>query len=93
MATAGLLAVLLRVDVGVLVPGLRRGWDDGVPDDCFRGRRKRRLGREGRSHVDKDLLGVPGEEGCEICRREGQYECVAYGLRMMGQTDQSRGRI
>lgn len=91
MATAGLLAILLRVDVGVLVPGLRRGWDDGVPDDCFRGRRKRRLGREGRSHVDKDLLGVPGEEGCEICKRVVMLEARVFS-KGKGVAYQSRGR-
>ena len=69
LAAVGLLAGLLRVNVCVLVPGLRGSGDDGVPDDCFRGRRERRLGGESGRHVDKDLLGVPGEEGSEICKK------------------------
>jgi hypothetical protein len=90
LTAVGLLAGLLRVDVCVLVPGLGGGWDDGVPDDCFRRRRKRRLGGESRRHVDKDLLGVPGEEGLEICKRSIWVASHAGNHR---STDRPRGRI
>jgi hypothetical protein len=69
LAAVGMLAGLLRVDVCVFVPGLRGSWDDGVPDDCFRRRREERFRGERRGHINKDLLGVPGEERCEICKR------------------------
>ena len=57
----GVLVGFTRMDVGVFVPGLGRGGDDGVPDDCFRGRRVWVFGREGCGHVDEELFCVPGK--------------------------------
>lgn len=75
---AGLLLVLGRflvfraldrwVDVGVLVPRGVVGGDDGVPDYGFGGwDGGGRGGGVGGGDVEEDLLGVPVEEGSEVC--------------------------
>lgn len=64
----GLLGALWgRVDVVVLVPGSGGAGEDGVPDDGFgvglAGFGRRVDGFE----IQEDLLGVPVEEGGQIC--------------------------
>ena len=56
-----------RVDVVVLVPGSGGAGENGIPDDGFGVGLARFGGGVDGFDVEEDLLGVPVEEGGQIC--------------------------
>lgn len=57
----------------VCVPGGGVAGDDGVPDDGFGGGFGGVVGWVDGFEVEEDLLGVPVEEGVQICVCDCQY--------------------
>jgi len=68
------------MDVLVVVPGREGRWKDGVPYYGLGRRFGRLVRRVDGGYVDEDLLGVPIEEGGEVCVEVEAYMCVLFPL-------------